>query len=162
MSVDAIVQDCQTDDTSVSHYVYADMTRRELRSLIFHLLYAMDAFEYEDSLEAIVDRFNRGFDLDIPLQSEVVLVTQDIINNRDALDEQFKPFLHNWRFERIGLCTKLILRMAFWEFNQKTIASTIVINEAIELSKCFAEKDAYKFINGILDEAAKTLDIPVN
>ncbi len=164
--VDQVAQDCQVDtaadDAAIANHVYADMSRRELRSLIFHLLYAMDAFEYEDSLEAIVDRFNRGFDLDIPLSSEVVRVTQDIINNRDALDEQLKPFLHNWRFERIGLCTKLILRMAFWEFNQKNIASSIVINEAIELAKCFAEKDAYKFINGILDEAAKTLDIPVN
>ena len=34
-------------------------------------------------------------------------------------------------------------------------ASTVIINEAIELAKAFSEKDAYKFINGILDEAAK-------
>jgi N utilization substance protein B len=32
---------------------------------------------------------------------------------------------------------------------------TIIINEAVELAKCFAEKDAYKFVNGILDEALK-------
>ena len=31
----------------------------------------------------------------------------------------------------------------------------IIINEAIELAKCFSEKDAYKFINGILDEAVR-------
>jgi len=31
----------------------------------------------------------------------------------------------------------------------------IVINEAIELAKCFSEDDAYKFVNGILDELVK-------
>jgi len=158
--MDTLPDDCSVDESSLETYKYADMSRRELRSLIFHLLYAADAFEYQDSLHAIVDRFNRGFDLDIPQESEVVSIAQAVIDNRDALDEQFKPYLHNWRFERIGLCTKLILRMAFWEFNQKQIVSNIIINEAIELSKCFAEKDAYKFINGILDEAAKEIGIP--
>ena len=33
----------------------------------------------------------------------------------------------------------------------------VAINEAIELAKCFAEKDAYKFVNGILDEAVKKM-----
>jgi len=33
----------------------------------------------------------------------------------------------------------------------------IIINEAIELAKCFSEDYAYKFINGILDEAVKVI-----
>jgi N utilization substance protein B len=136
---------------------FAELSQREIRSLIFHLLYAADAFEYQDSLSAIIDNFNRGFDLDIPLNSTVVSITQAVIDEREALDEKFKPFLHNWRFERIGVCTKLILRLAMWELSQNDAAPSIIINEAIELAKCFAEKDAYKFINGILDEYAATL-----
>lgn len=134
---------------------YSALTRRDLRALIFHLLYAMDAFEYEQSLEGLVDIFNRGFTLDIPRNSDVVMITNAVIEQRNKLDEAIKPFLHNWRFERIGLCTKLILRLAMWELQEKEIAPNIIINEAIELAKCFAEKDAYKFINGILDEAVK-------
>jgi N utilization substance protein B len=42
-----------------------------------------------------------------------------------------------------------------WELESRTVSHSIVLNEAIELAKCFAEKDAYKFINGILDEAVK-------
>jgi N utilization substance protein B len=136
-------------------HVYAQLSRRDLRSLIFHLLYAVDSFEYDSSLDSIVDTFNRGFDLDIPLDSEAVTIAQQIIDQRDALDEAVKPFLLNWRLERIGLSTKLILRMAMWELLQKDAVVNIVINEAIELAKCFAEKDAYKFVNGVLDEAIK-------
>ncbi len=132
---------------------FAELTQREKRSLIFHLLYAAESFDYQLSLNAIVDNFNRGFDLDIPLESEFVSTAQTIIDQRDQLDEAFKPLLSNWRFDRLGVCTKLILRYAMWELQNSDTLASIIINEAIELAKCFAEKDAYKFINGILDKA---------
>jgi len=135
---------------------YNDLSRRDVRSLIFHLLYSVEGFEYQTTLDAIVDNYNRGFNLAIPLDSEVYKTTYAIIETRDKLDEIIKPLLANWRFERIGDCTKLILRFAVWELEYTDTPPTIVINEAIELAKCFAEKDAYKFINGILDKMVKT------
>ena len=80
-----------------------------------------------------------------------------VINERDALDEQYKPLLSNWRFERVGVSTKLILRFATWELLRTDTDSRIVINEAVELAKRFAEKDAYKFVNGILDRLIKEI-----
>lgn len=134
---------------------YDDLSRRDVRSLIFHLLYSMEGFEYQTTLEAIVDNYNRGFNLAIPLNSEVYKVTDAVIKDHEHLDEIIKPLLANWRFERIGVCTKLILRFAVWELENTKTPPTIIINEAIELAKCFAEKDAYKFINGILDKLVK-------
>ena len=145
------------DDGLPRRSFYNDLSRREFRSLIFHLLYAMEAFDYTISLDAVLDNFNKGFDLDIPFDSEVVKIAQAVIDNRDELDMQIKPLLINWRFERIGICTKLILRMALWELLHTDTAPNIIINEAIELAKCFSESDAYKFVNGILDEAVKNL-----
>ncbi len=144
-------------DTLSKTISYDDLSRREVRSLVFHLLYAMDAFEYDSSLNAIVDNFNRGFELSIPLNSEVFKIAEEVIENRNTLDQEIKPLLHNWRFDRVGVCTKLILRFALWELINTKTSANIVLNEAIELSKCFAEKDAYKFINGILDEAVKKM-----
>ena len=132
-----------------------DLSRRDVRALIFYLLYAIESFDYQESLNAIVDNFNRGFDLDIPLDSEVVKAAQIIIDNRDSLDEKFKPLLANWRYERIGIATKLILRFATWELENTDTDSRIIINEAVELAKAFAEKDAYKFVNGVLDRMVK-------
>src|SRR5579872_5056152 len=77
-------------------------------------------------------------------------------DHRDELDEKFKPLLENWRFERIGTSTKLILRFATWELEHGDTDPRIVINEAVELGKAFAEKDAYKFINGVLDRIVKS------
>ena len=132
-----------------------ELSRRKVRSLIFHLLYAMEGFEYEVSLESLVDNFNRGFDLSIDPKGELFKTAQAIINERSGLDELFRPYLINWRYERLGVCTKLILRFAVWEIYNTDVPSNIIINEAIELAKCFSEKDAYKFINGVLDEVIK-------
>jgi N utilization substance protein B len=136
---------------------YDDLSRRDVRSLVFHLLYAAEAFDYQESLQSIVDNFNRGFDLDIPFDSELVTVTGAIINSREELQKMYEPYLSNWRVERVSVCTKLILLFGIWELKNTTIDTRIVINEAIELAKCFAEEDSYRFVNGILDSISKDL-----
>lgn len=133
-------------------------TRRDFRSLIIQLLYVMESFDYSVSLESVIENFNRGYEMDIPTQGEVATITQAIINDRERLDEEIKPLLANWRLERLGTCTRLILRLALWEMIHTETAATIIINEAIELAKSYSEKDAYKFVNGILDEAAKKME----
>jgi transcription antitermination protein NusB len=145
---------CAVDQRDVP-FEYSTLSRREQRGLILHMLYAMDSFDYQTSLTSLVDGFNRGFDLNIPLDGEAVTTAQAVIDARVQLDEEVLPFLANWRLERIGLFTKLILRFAVWELKQQQTPAMIVINEAIELAKCFAEHEAYRFVNGILDEYSK-------
>lgn len=151
------IEEHDTSTGSHEHISYNDLSRRDVRSIIFHLLYAMESFDYQTSLDEIIDNFNRGFSLDIPHDSEACTVARAVIEERNNLDDAIKPFLINWRFERIGTCTKLILRFAVWELIHTDTPHNIIINEAIELAKCFSETDAYKFINGILDEAVKSL-----
>lgn len=135
-----------------------NLTHRDQRSLVFHLLYAVDAFDYENSLESVADNFSRGFDVVIPKDSYVFKQAQSIIDDRDKLDKVIQPLLANWRFERLGTATRLIIRFGAWEILHTKTDPVIVINEAVELAKCFAEKDAYKFINGVLDELIKKIN----
>lgn len=130
-------------------------SRREVRSLIFHLLYALESNEYSVSVESVVENFKDGLDLEIEIDEEVIKTTKDIVEKKDQLSAIMLPFFSNWRLDRVGCCTRLILYIAFWEMYFSKTPHTVVINEAIELAKCFAEKDAYKFVNGILDEASK-------
>ena len=132
-----------------------DLSQAEQRSLIFHLLYAMDAYDYDISLDSIVDNFARGYNVVIPKESEVYKRSASIIEKRAQLDELIIPLIDNWRFERLGVSTKLILRQSLWELLHHIADRAVIINEAVELAKCFAEKDAYKFINGLLDEYVK-------
>lgn len=133
----------------------AELSQRDQRIVLLSLLYAVDSSDYETSVESVIDMMRRGFCLTLDQADAVYVAARAIVENRDTLDNQLKPLLTNWRFERLGVCTRLILRIAFWELASMKLAPIIVINEAIELAKLFTEKDAYKFINGILDEAMK-------
>lgn len=132
-------------------------TRRKMRSLLFHILYAADAFDYETPAEEIAANFNKEYQTGIDLQGEIIYIVNEIAKKKDDLDQQIIPFLENWKFERIGRCTLLVLRYAIWEILYTTTPHNIVINEAIELAKCFAEQDSYKFVNGILDKIYNSL-----
>jgi len=144
-----------SDKDKISNFSYDKLSRREVRSLIFHILYAAESFGYDVSVGAITDNFNRGLNLDIPIDSDAVMIAQKVIGEQEGLDKLIVPLLDNWRLERIGVCTKLILRLSIWEIKNTDTPGSIVINEAIELAKCFSEKDAYRFVNGILDEICK-------
>lgn len=126
-------------------------SRRKFRSLLFHILYAADALNYEVSAEEVATKLNREYETDIDLNGSMVQTVAGIVQQRTNLDQTLIPYLQNWRFERIGKCTLLVLRYAIWEILNTDTAHTIIINEAVELAKCFSEKDAYKFVNGILD-----------
>jgi len=136
---------------------YDDLSRREVRSLVFHLLYAAEAFDYQESLQSIILNFNRGFNLNIPLDSELATVVEAVIEDRENLQKIYEPHLSNWRVDRVSVCTKLILLFGIWELKNIETDTRIIINEAIELAKCFAEEDAYRFVNGILDSVSKDL-----
>jgi transcription antitermination protein NusB len=125
------------------------------RSLVFHLLYALEAFEYQVTLESIADNFNRGYNIVILESSAVFKEAQAIASEREQLDSLMVPLLANWRFDRLGMSTRIILRIGAWEILRTHTDPIVIINECIELAKCFAEKDAYKFINGVLDQLTK-------
>lgn len=132
-------------------------TRRDERQLALYLLYALDRAEYSMDLHAVTNAFESGFDCTISNGSFAISLVKGVLDQKDALDELLTPFLKNWRLERLGCCTRLILHIALWELKQPDAISSIIINEAVELAKMFAEKDAYRFVNGILDEIAKHL-----
>lgn len=135
------------------------LSRRDVRSIMFHLLYAAESLDYSVSVGSIVEGFNSEYESDLPQEGEIIDTVQGVIDNRATLDEQLKPFLANWKLERLGCCTRLVLRLALWELLYTKTPPVVVINEAIELAKCFSEKDAYKFVNGILDEAVKKMQL---
>ena len=71
---------------------------------------------------------------------------------RDQLDEYIRSHSKNWKFERIAVLDRIIMRMAICEFlNFGDIPPKVSIDEAIELSKLFSTDKSSGFINGILD-----------
>jgi N utilization substance protein B len=80
------------------------------------------------------------------------------IENIAAVDAMIRSHLQNWDFSRLNRVDLAILRMsAYTLMFQTDVAPSIVINEAIGISKEFGTDDSYRFINGVLDNIRRTL-----
>jgi len=132
---------------------YAALKRRDIRALIFYVLYIFELTE--STIDQIGEDFSERFNVEIPRHSEVMVSTKAIIAGRDMLDSVYKKHLENWDLERLSLCTKIILRFGVWELLCTKTDPRIIINEAVELAKSFDEDGSHRFINGILDAVAK-------
>lgn len=145
----------QMDESSRQEVLARQLSPRDQRVLVFHVLYAADSFDYQISLEALAQSFEHGFGYVIKPEDQVFVQSAAVISEREQLDQEFKPLLDNWRYERLGVCTRLILRLGVWELKHTDVDVRVIINEAVELAKAFAELDAYRFVNGVLDQWLK-------
>nr|WP_318710569.1 transcription antitermination factor NusB [uncultured Treponema sp.] len=85
------------------------------------------------------------------------LLIAGTINHIDEIDEKIKAHLSGkWDFSRLNKVTLAVLRISvFAILYQKDLNPTIVIDEAIGISKDFGTDDSFKFINAILDTIRK-------
>lgn len=75
-------------------------------------------------------------------------VLDNIRNYRTLLDQQ----LIDWTFERLGFIEQAILLLALAEQKVLDTPKSVIIDEAIILSKKFSDEDSYKLVNATLDK----------
>ena len=78
------------------------------------------------------------------------------IKNSDEIEDIISENLKGWKIERLPRVSKTILKLAIAEilYGDKDMDS-IVINEAVEISKKFSDDNDYKFINGVLGNVSR-------
>ncbi|MDN7245736.1 transcription antitermination factor NusB [Planococcus shenhongbingii] len=73
--------------------------------------------------------------------------------NLAAIDEKLKGHLENWSLERLPKVERTILRMAVFELAfMEDAPASVIMNEAIELSKTFGDDKSSRFVNGVLSK----------
>jgi transcription antitermination protein NusB len=84
-------------------------------------------------------------------------LAEGALKNKETLDALIEQKSHHWKLKRMDLVDRNILRLACFELlHGEDVSSATVINEAIELAKKFGQKDSGSFINGVLDQIAKS------
>jgi N utilization substance protein B len=130
--------------------------RRQSRELAFKLLYAMDLSGDDKSI--VKGRFKSTFnDVDKEVWEYAIKLFDKASDNINSLDSIISKLANNWSIDRISKIDKNILRLGISEINIKEVDFGIIINEFIEISKTFGDKDSHRFINGILDSYAKSI-----
>ena len=85
------------------------------------------------------------------------LLVSGTIEHIEEIDSVIKSHLTNWDFDRLNKVDLAILRISVYPLlYQKDIHSSIIIDEAIDISKEFGSDDSFKFINAILDAIKKS------
>lgn len=86
------------------------------------------------------------------------LLVAGTIEHVTEIDELIKKHLDSWEFSRISKVDLAILRISVYPLlYQKDLHPSIVINEAVDISKEFGSDDSYKFVNAILDNIKKEI-----
>jgi N utilization substance protein B len=139
-------------------------SRRKGRILAFQVLYS-----YEAAPPAALDEL-LGFSwleadkqaaLDEATAMFSRLLIQGTIDNLPAVDDMIRAHLKNWDFSRLNRVDLALLRMsAYTLMYQSDVAPSIVIDEAIGISREYGTVDSYRFINGVLDSINRTLRGP--
>jgi N utilization substance protein B len=87
------------------------------------------------------------------------LLIAGTIENISAIDTMIRKHLEHWDFSRLNRVDLAVLRISVYALMyQADTAPSIIINEAIGISKEFGTDDSYRFINGVLDGIRKSLD----
>lgn len=77
-------------------------------------------------------------------------------SNLDRIDQIIKKYITKLPFNKISNMDKAILRTSINEFViQKTVPTSVSINEAVDIAKKYSKEDSFKFVNGILSSVAK-------
>ncbi len=82
-------------------------------------------------------------------------ITTNLFEHFDYVKNIVSEKLENWEFERLGYIEQAILLVAVVELLSEDADKAVIINEAIEYTKKYADTDSFKLINGVLDKIWK-------
>ena len=126
-------------------------SRHELREAVFKILFQVENTEldYKELLELEQE--------EIVNSSYVNTTLTEIIDKLEESDNIISNNLKDWKLQRLSKMDRQILRISAYEILHSDIPYKVSINEAVELSKKYSEKDeSYKFINGVLKGIVET------
>jgi N utilization substance protein B len=133
-------------------------SRRKGRILAFQALYAWDLSGNlpTDNNSAGNSEEKAPDNEELPEFSQLLIA--GTIENIAAIDTMIRKHLENWDFSRLNRVDLAVLRISVYALMyQADTAPSIIINEAIGISKEFGTDDSYRFINGVLDGIRKSL-----
>jgi len=125
------------------------MQRREAREFLLSALYRR---EYVDTpLDEMLAETEPG-----DQRGYIASVFKGVLERLDEIDRMLGERTVGWRFERLAVIDRNILRLGVYELLYcDEIPAEVAIDEAVELAKTYGTEQARGFVNGILDRIWK-------
>lgn len=134
--------------------------RREQREMAVQLVFEMTSQREEN--ERFIQNYFESRELESTSYHYVLAVARTYMEHAEHIEKIIRENIHGWRVERIGKMELNIIRVATVEMLFfEDVPPAVSINEAVEITKRFADEKAYKFVNKVLRnilEADKTVE----
>ncbi len=129
-----------------------NLTRRQERELALQYLFALES---QQKLKK--ELFPEDLE-ELPVSAEGVSrdayhldIIFEVNQNLKDIDREISRHLIEWRFERIAMVDRNILRIAVCEIiHNEEVPKAVAIDEAVELAKKYGSEKSPEFINGVL------------
>ena len=144
------------------------MTRRELREVVFKIIFQADFYSdeelgeqidlilgEEDAAEAensVETESEEGYDMpsNPDQKEEIAEKCRDIFAHIPQMDATINASVEGWKTSRMGKVDLSLIRLAVYEMNYEKIPKGVAINEAVELAKKYGSDQSAGFVNGVL------------
>ena len=105
------------------------------------------------------EEFYEPFQLNVETVQDFGMRLLDMVyENELEYNNQIKPFLENWDFDRMAIIDRISLKLAIAEFTSfPSIPTKVTLNEYVDLSKSYSTDKSKEFVNGILDRMLKQM-----
>ncbi len=130
--------------------------KRKVRKFAFELIFGYE-FNKEDTPLSYYERAYDNFVCEDDEDESVKSLFLGVCQNIETIDEIISKNLSGWKINRISKPTLSIMRVSVYEMVFSKLHPAISINEAVELAKEYSEDGAASYINGVLNNIAKSI-----
>ncbi len=138
--------------------------RRMAREAALQVLYAADLRD-EVRPETVGARFEEvcaEFTLPGRARKRALDLVEGVAANLKRIDESIARASAHWKLHRIATVDRNVLRIAAFELLcEPQTPSEVIIDEAVEVARRFADRDSPAFVNGVLDALARERSGPL-
>ena len=131
------------------------MTRREIRELIFKMVFRVEFHKEEEipeQLRLFMDTLESADEKD---RAYIEHKVQDLFDHLEEIDAIIDSSAQNWKTSRMAKVELTLIRLAVYEIRfEEDIPTGVAINEAVELAKAYGEENSASFVNGVLAKFA--------
>lgn len=131
------------------------MTRREIRELIFKIVFRVEFHtgeEIPEQLRLFMDALDQAGEKD---RAYIEHKVEDLLAHLTEIDEIIDASATNWKTSRMAKVELTLIRLAVYEMKfEEGVPTGVAINEAVELAKAYGEDNSPAFVNGVLARIA--------
>ncbi len=129
--------------------------RRHSRELALQCLYQIDQ---SGNTDADIAFMSSHFDVSKKASPYAQDLVSGVRSHWDEINSLIETHARNWRVSRMAVIDRNLLRIAVFELLYRPdVPASVVLDEAIEISRRFSTDDAASFVNGILDSICKNV-----